>query len=599
MVFMDSRSRGKFDECLQKALLLEHGVPVITAGFKGLAMNPAKRSEVRLATRLLSQKHVARGETVRMIFRQYVVDTGTEIVQGARDQDDGLIKALLGMKDAVEELVRVAFDDAETYRLAMREAFETFIRLKQNRVAELLAKHLDGLLRLGQKEVADPDMDGALDKAMLLFNYIPAKDIFEAFYWKDLARRLVFQRCASLELERRVIGRLKVISGTSVTMKLEGMLKDMATSEGIATLFGEYWEQQRATAADSGSGGSLALSAASDVLLATVSASGSYFYDPAGSSDGLLLGTEGSLSGMLREASSHPAAALEPRVVVLTRGYWPTYEMPDLALSPDLAHVQRTFNAFYTSKFNGRRLAWLHLLSTCAVKAVFPRGKKELQVSLLQALVLTHFNNALAASAARAAAASSDGDSGVTASPAAAADPIALSVNDLARLLRVQPDSAPQQQELFCAVMSLAAGSQAVLRRQNAPPPVGAAAAAAAPGAGPKLSPADRLVFNDAFTHKFAKIRMLQIVPKEVVQEESTATSERVFSERQYVVDAAIVRFMKSRRKVSHSELVAELPTMLKFPVAVPDLKKRLETLIDRDFIQRSPQDNTIYEYRA
>ena len=52
-------------------------------------------------------------------------------------------------------------------------------------------------------------------------------------------------------------------------------------------------------------------------------------------------------------------------------------------------------------------------------------------------------------------------------------------------------------------------------------------------------------------------------------QEEQTSTEEQVFADRQYQVDAAIVRIMKMRKTLTHAALVAELFTQLKFPLKV------------------------------
>jgi cullin-4 len=292
--------------------------------------------------------------------------------------------------------------------------------------------------------------------------------------------------------------------------------------------------------------------------------------------------------------------SLEPKVVVLTRGYWPTYDALDLALPLDLRFVVETFGSFYSARFKGRRLSWLHTLSTCVMKAVFPRGKKEFHLSLVQALILNLFNISLPT---EASAASSTNSGGAT----AGAGP-QLTVADIGRELNFPLDNAALQKELLAAVSSLTSGSQAVLRKQQlAPCPSSGSGGGSAhqqlPRPALSFTPlsrtADVLIFNDAYAHKQSKIRIVQLQAKDEAQEESAATSERVFAERQYVVDAAIVRFMKSRRKVLHADLMAELPSMLKFPVAVSDIKKRIETLIDRDFLQRNPQDSTIYEYRA
>lgn len=48
-----------------------------------------------------------------------------------------------------------------------------------------------------------------VDEALELFRYLPAKDIFEAFYNKRLARRLLMNLSYSYELEKRVLDRLR------------------------------------------------------------------------------------------------------------------------------------------------------------------------------------------------------------------------------------------------------------------------------------------------------------------------------------------------------------------------------------------------------
>ena len=52
-------------------------------------------------------------------------------------------------------------------------------------------------------------------------------------------------------------------------------------------------------------------------------------------------------------------------------------------------------------------------------------------------------------------------------------------------------------------------------------------------------------------------------------------------------IDAAIVRVMKTRKSLSHKLLVSELLTQLKFPMKQSDLKKRIESLIDREYLER------------
>jgi hypothetical protein len=58
--------------------------------------------------------------------------------------------------------------------------------------------------------------------------------------------------------------------------------------------------------------------------------------------------------------------------------------------------------------------------------------------------------------------------------------------------------------------------------------------------------------------------------------EEQKATEERVYQDRQYQIDAAIVRIMKMRKTLSHTLLINELFKQLTFPVKVSLFISRL-----------------------
>ena len=76
-------------------------------------------------------------------------------------------------------------------------------------------------------------------------------------------------------------------------------------------------------------------------------------------------------------------------------------------------------------------------------------------------------------------------------------------------------------------------------------------------------------------------------------------TTERVFQDRQHQIDAAIVRIMKARKSLGHSLLISELFHQLKFPIKPADLKKRIESLIDREYLERDPNSAANYRYLA
>ena len=81
--------------------------------------------------------------------------------------------------------------------------------------------------------------------------------------------------------------------------------------------------------------------------------------------------------------------------------------------------------------------------------------------------------------------------------------------------------------------------------------------------------------------------------------EEQKKTNESVLQDRQYQIDAAIVRIMKTRKTLAHKLLVNELVAQLRFPVAAADLKKRIESLIDREYLEREDDDAQVYNYLA
>jgi hypothetical protein len=60
------------------------------------------------------------------------------------------------------------------------------------------------------------------------------------------------------------------------------------------------------------------------------------------------------------------------------------YILLSLILFNTYLFLQDIFKEFYLSKYSGRRLMWQNSLGHCVLKADFPKGKKELAVSLFQ-----------------------------------------------------------------------------------------------------------------------------------------------------------------------------------------------------------------------
>ena len=67
--------------------------------------------------------------------------------------------------------------------------------------------------------------------------FFPGKDVFEAFYKKDLAKRLLVGKSASVDAEKSMLSKLKQECGAAFTSKLEGMFKDMELSKDVLVHF--------------------------------------------------------------------------------------------------------------------------------------------------------------------------------------------------------------------------------------------------------------------------------------------------------------------------------------------------------------------------
>ena len=82
---------------------------------------------------------------------------------------------------------------------------------------------------------------------------------------------------------------------------------------------------------------------------------------------------------------------------------------------------------------------------------------------------------------------------------------------------------------------------------------------------------------------------------------EKADTRERVEEDRKPQIEAAVVRVMKSRKALGHNEIVAEVTRQLsaRFQPQPAAIKKRIESLIDREYLERDAQDRTLYRYVA
>lgn len=438
-------------------------------------------------------------------WEDYIKNTGSAIVTDASREDEVVVR-LLEFRNALDIMVRDAFNRDDDFAHGLRQAFDSFINDKKimasrstgtSRVGEMIAKYIDMLLRGGLKTLPpsllsdvqgrvdaeksgqastgdeDAELDRQLDKALELFRFIEGKSVFEAFYKQDLARRLLMGRSASADAERSMLAKLKSECGSDFTRNLEQMFKDQQMARDEMNSY-KAW----------------------------------------------------------REGNGHTRSKLDLNVSILSAAAWPTYPDTQLILPDEVASQIEQFDAYYVNKHTGRRLAWKHSLAHCVIKASFSKGPKELLVSAYQAVVLTLFNQ----------------------------------TDDRMSYQEISERSGLSGQDLDRTLQSLACGKVRVITKSPK---------------GKDVNPTDTFVVNKGFSDPKVRIKINQIQLKET-KEENKETHERVARDRQFETQAAIVRIMKSRKTMTHSNLVAEVINQTKKRGAVDttEIKKNIEKLV-------------------
>jgi hypothetical protein len=82
---------------------------------------------------------------------------------------------------------------------------------------------------------------------------------------------------------------------------------------------------------------------------------------------------------------------------------------------------------------------------------------------------------------------------------------------------------------------------------------------------------------------------------------EAEDVSKKVLEERKINIDATIVRVMKSRKELDHKTLVNEVILILaaRFAPKPAIIKKQIESLIAREYLERTGEGSSAYRYLA
>ena len=188
-------------------------------------------------------QRVGKNADISPAFQAFIVDEGSSIVFDEKRESEMVVR-LLELKQRLDRILKAPFQGNHTLSDAMHKSVEQFINQTKKTAStwgtdnpkpgEMIAKHVDALLKGGLKAIPtlaasaksdttkpdegdeddamldeDVEINKQLDLVLDLFRFVHGKAVFEAFYKKDLARRLLMGRSASNDAERSMLARLK------------------------------------------------------------------------------------------------------------------------------------------------------------------------------------------------------------------------------------------------------------------------------------------------------------------------------------------------------------------------------------------------------
>jgi len=235
-------------------------------------------------------------------------------------------------------------------------------------------------------------------------------------------------------------------------------------------------------------------------------------------------------------------------VNVLTTGYWPTQNVAALPLPPPVQSACEVFKTFYLQKHNTRRLEFQTHMGHVDLRVHMPKKRYNLNVPVSMMVILMLFNTE-----------------------------DKLEYKEIAEMTQIP------KTELDRALLQLSLGKLKILTKT------------------PKekaITGADVFGFNESFSAPHTKLK-IQASKTSAGERDTLPTRSAIMEDRKHEIDAAIVRIMKARKELQHNQLTSEaiLALTSRFKADPRDIKKRIEHLIEREFLERIPGDIKVYKY--
>ncbi|XP_065202116.1 cullin-3-B [Planococcus citri] len=549
--YLDESTEPRIVEVVEQELIKKHMKTVVEMENSGVIhmLKNQKTEDIACMYKLFSR--VPDGLKIMSdCVSKYLREQGKALVQ---EDDAGATNAilfvqnLLDLKDKMDHFLHNSFSTDKIFKQMISSDFEYFLNLNQ-KSPEYLSLFIDDKLKKGAKGMTEQEIETVLDKTMVLFRFLQEKDVFERYYKQHLAKRLLLNKSVSDDSEKNMISKLKTECGCQFTSKLEGMFKDMTVSNSINEEFKDH-----------------------------VTSLNVNLY------------------------------SVDLNVRVLTTGFWPTQSATkcNIPIAPNSAF--EAFRRFYLGKHSGRQLTLQPQLGNADLNAVFFGAKRDESESPRDAAPIPSTSSFVTPTSTSCGSntpvvSSTFGTSSPFASEKFAPTRkhiISVSTYQMCILMlfnnrekltyeELQNETEIPEKDLVRALQSLALGkiSQRVLVKE------------------PRTKEFEvNHVFsvNDAFSSKLHRIKIQTVAAKGESEPERRETRNKVDEDRKHEIEAAIVRIMKARKRMPHNVLVAEVTEQLKsrfmpHPIII---KKRIEGLIEREYLARTPEDRKIYTYVA
>ncbi|KAG2185317.1 hypothetical protein INT44_002107 [Umbelopsis vinacea] len=248
------------------------------------------------------------------------------------------------------------------------------------------------------------------------------------------------------------------------------------------------------------------------------------------------------------DASGIEKPKIDMASTILTSTFWPmsASTSPKWIMPAEITDACQSFEKFYYGRHNGRRLTWQPNMGTADIKASFNTKRHDLNVSTYGMAILLLFNEV--------------------------PDEQCLTTSD------IQAQTDINDIDLRRTLQSLACGKYKVLIKEPK---------------GKEVDTTDKFYLNVNFTCPLARIKIQTVATKVETESERKTTHEKVDKLRKHQIEAAIVRIMKDRKTMDHNLLIAEVVKQLsnRFNPSPQMIKKRIEELIDREYLERNAGD--------